>query len=145
VAHYFIEASSNEMFGQNGMDPPDQNRYYWLNSCDLVVPNMEAWRLMWDFDHLHQLVDNLPDDCPMHMKAQWTANEIMNVFQTGDMESVKAARKTAEAILGEAWEDKVQKESESAEKQKGTLWGIGLVSMLLPQLIDAVPLTPQPH
>jgi alpha-mannosidase len=125
MAHYYIESSCNAMFGQNGMDPPDQNKYYRLNSADLVVPNMDAWRLMWDFDCLRQLVDNLPDDCHLHMKAQWVANEIMNVFQTGSLESVRKAREVAEMVLGEDWEVAGKKESEEAGKQRGTLWGIG--------------------
>ena len=125
VTHYYIEASCNEMFGQNGMDPPDQGKYYRLNSADLVVPNMEAWRLMWDFDALHQLVNELPDDSSLAMRAQWTANEVMNVFQRGDLASVSKARKVVQSVMGKAWEEEIEKESQSAGKQTGTLWGVG--------------------
>lgn len=125
VAHFYIEASCNELFGQNGMDPPDQNRFYKLNSADLVVPNMEAWRLKWDFDLLHQVVNDLPEDTPLHKRCQYVANEIMNVFKTGDLDSMAPCRKLAEEILGKDWEKDIQKDSERAEKQTGTLWAVG--------------------
>ncbi|WWD20554.1 hypothetical protein CI109_105030 [Kwoniella shandongensis] len=125
VAHYYIEASCNGMFGINNMDPPDQNRYYKLNSADLVVPNQEAWRLMWDFDAIHQIYNTLPGDSALAKKAQWVANEIMNVFERGSLESVAKGRKLAETILGKDWEKHVAEDSKDAEKQKGTLWGVG--------------------
>ena len=40
--------------------PPDMNRYFKLASADLVVPNQEAWRLLWDFEVLKQIIDELP-------------------------------------------------------------------------------------
>ncbi|KAK8850374.1 hypothetical protein IAR55_004292 [Kwoniella newhampshirensis] len=125
VAHYYIEASCNGMFGIDNMDPPDANRYYALNSADLVVPNQEAWRLMWDFDAIHQVYNTLPDDSPLSKKAQWVANEIMNVFQRGSLESVAKGRKLAETILGKDWEKHVAEDSRDAEKQRGSLWGVG--------------------
>ena len=125
VAHYYIEASCNELFGQNGMEPPDQNRFYTLNSADLVVPNMEAWRLKWDFDLLHQVVNDLPGDTPLNKRCLYVANEIMNVFKTKDLDSIAPCRKVAEEILGKDWEKELQKDSERAEKQTGTLWAVG--------------------
>ncbi|TYJ52493.1 hypothetical protein B9479_006887 [Cryptococcus floricola] len=125
VAHYYVESSCNGMFGIDNMQPPDDNRYYRLNSADLVVPNQEAWRLMWDFDAIHQIYNTLPGDSALAKKAQWVANEIMNVFEEGSLESVKKGRKVAQTILGEDWEKHIQDESEKAEKEGGTLWGVG--------------------
>lgn len=125
VAHYYIEASCNGMFGINNMDPPDPNRYYRLNSADLVVPNEEAWRLMWDFNAIHQVYNALPDDSALAKKAQWVANEILNVFETRSLESVARGREVAQTILGKDWEKKLQEESENAGMEKGVLWGIG--------------------
>jgi alpha-mannosidase len=52
------------MFGipWNGdtIQPPDTNRWYSLDSAALVVPNMDAWGLLWDFETLNQLADALP-------------------------------------------------------------------------------------
>ncbi|EIW69817.1 hypothetical protein TREMEDRAFT_43495 [Tremella mesenterica DSM 1558] len=125
VGHYYIEASCNEMFGQNGMDPPDPNRYYQLGIADLVVPNMEAWRLLWDFDAIHQLVNDLPGDTPLRMKALWVANEMMNVFQVGNVDSISKAREVGKVVLGEKWMEEIELESKHAEKQEGALWGVG--------------------
>ncbi|CAD6569406.1 MAG: Glycoside hydrolase, 38 vacuolar alpha mannosidase [Tremellales sp. Tagirdzhanova-0007] len=120
VVHYYIEASCNDMFGQREME-----RSYRLNSADLVVPNQEAWRLMWDFDALHQIYDILPHDCSLAMRAQWAANQIMNVFQEGKLESIGPCRNVAETILGSGWEKEIAAESAEAGKQKGTLWSVG--------------------
>jgi alpha-mannosidase len=65
---FFIESSCNGMFGVpwNGdtIQPPDMNRFFRLDSADLVVPNMDAWSLLLDFETLKQLVDTLPGNTP---------------------------------------------------------------------------------
>lgn len=65
---FVIESSCNGMFGipWNGdtIQPPDMNRWYSLSSADLVVPNMDAWGLLWDFETLKQLADALPGNTP---------------------------------------------------------------------------------
>ena len=65
---FVIESSCNGMFGVplhgDTIDPPDMNRYFSLASADLVVPNMEAWGLLWDFQTLRELVDTLPGNTP---------------------------------------------------------------------------------
>jgi alpha-mannosidase len=113
------------MFGIDNMSPPDQNRYYALNSADLVVPNMEAWRLMYDFKTLQQTMQQLPRDTPLRDRCLHVANEMMNTFETGSLESVTKCRKVAEQILGEDWEKEIGKDSKKAEKQRGDLWGVG--------------------
>lgn len=40
------------------------NRFFTLASADLVVPNQEAWRLLWDFQTLKELIDTLPGNTP---------------------------------------------------------------------------------
>ncbi|KAJ7872261.1 hypothetical protein B0H13DRAFT_1633911 [Mycena leptocephala] len=53
-----IESSCNGMFGMagGGIGPPDPNRFR-LDLADIVVPNQDAWRLLWDFTTLRELVD----------------------------------------------------------------------------------------
>lgn len=123
---FYIESSCNGMFGINNTDPPDPNRYFRLESADLVVPNMEAWRLMWDFGTLKQITEALPWDTPLTNKALYAANEIMNTFETGSLESVAECRKVAETILGKDWEKHVVKGRKDGRKDtEGTLWGVG--------------------
>lgn len=123
---FYIEGSCNGMFGINNTDPPDPDRYFRLASADLVVPNMEAWRLMWDFGTLKQITESLPWETPLTNKALYAANEIMNTFQTGSQESIKECRKVAETILGKDWEKQVVENRKDGRKDTdGTLWGVG--------------------
>ena len=68
IHEFVIESSCNGMFGvsvsDDVFDVPDMNRYFALASADLVVPNMEAWGLLWDFQTLRELVDTLPGNTP---------------------------------------------------------------------------------
>ncbi|KDQ59961.1 glycoside hydrolase family 38 protein [Jaapia argillacea MUCL 33604] len=125
---FIIESSCNGMFGVpwNGdtIAPPDMNRYFSLDSADLVVPNQEAWGLLWDFTTLRELVDTLPGNTALQNRALVAANEIMNVFKNGDVDSVGKARKVAEEVFGEGWEQKGEKIYEEGSA-KAQVWGIG--------------------
>ncbi|KAJ7872254.1 hypothetical protein B0H13DRAFT_2669454 [Mycena leptocephala] len=61
-----IESSCNGMFGMagGGIGPPDPNRFFRLDLADIVVPNQDVWRLLWDFTTLRELVDTLPGNTP---------------------------------------------------------------------------------
>ncbi|KAG2746357.1 glycoside hydrolase family 38 protein [Suillus brevipes Sb2] len=102
-----IESSCNGMFGVpwNGdiIAPPDMNRYFELASADLVVPNQDAWHLMWDFTTLREIVDTVPGNTALQNKALVTANKIMNAFTSGDPENVKRLRGIAEDVFGKDW------------------------------------------
>ncbi|KII92975.1 glycoside hydrolase family 38 protein [Plicaturopsis crispa FD-325 SS-3] len=128
VHEFVIESSCNGMFGVpwNGdtIAPPDMNRYFTLDSADLVVPNQDAWGLLWDFTTLREIVDSLPGNTSLQNKALVVANEIMNVFRKGDPSDVRRARKLAEQVFGEGWEAKgadIYKEG----VKKPQIWGIG--------------------
>lgn len=48
----YIATCANGMFGVGAPDtnsPPDLDRTFRLESADLCIPRMEAWRLFWDF------------------------------------------------------------------------------------------------
>ncbi|WOO78143.1 Alpha-mannosidase [Vanrija pseudolonga] len=125
---YYIEASCNGMFGVNdNLWSPEfggtpRKRSWELKSADLVVPNMEAVRLFWDYDYLVQLGEGLSPESPLAQVANHTANEMLNTFRRGDLASCAAARKKAERVLGANWEEKVAAEGSTTE---GTLWAIG--------------------
>ncbi|TFK83854.1 glycoside hydrolase family 38 protein [Polyporus arcularius HHB13444] len=125
---FVIESSCNGMFGVpwNGdtIAPPDMNRYFGLASADLVVPNMEAWHLLWDFQALRQISESVPGNTALQNKALTTANAIMNVFEKGDVHSLTAARKLAEEVFGEDWAEKGEKVYEEGA-EKAQVWGIG--------------------
>src|SRR5271169_1876271 len=49
---FYVEASMNGMFGcgeRDSIQPPNPNRYYTLQTADIVVPYMPAWHLFWDY------------------------------------------------------------------------------------------------
>ncbi|KDQ11808.1 glycoside hydrolase family 38 protein [Botryobasidium botryosum FD-172 SS1] len=129
VHEFVIESSCNGMFGVpwNGdtIAPPDMNRYFSLASADLVVPNQEAWRLLWDFQTLRQIVDTLPGNSALQNKALVAANQIMNVFKHDDAESIPRARKVAEAVFGEEWEKKGERVYEVGDEKEVKVWAIG--------------------
>ncbi|KAF8656490.1 hypothetical protein AX16_002509 [Volvariella volvacea WC 439] len=131
VHEIVIESSCNGMFGVpwNGdtIQPPDMNRYFRLASADLVVPNQEAWRLLWDFHTLKQIADSVPGNTPLQNKALVVSNQIMNIFNRGDPAAIKEARKLVEEVFGEGWEDKQEEiyNDEHAISGKPLVWGIG--------------------
>ena len=99
------------------------NRYFQLASADLVVPNQDAWGLLWDFTTLQQIVDTIPGNTALQNRALVVANEIMNVFRKGDPADIRNARKLSEQVFGKGWEAKAH--SVYTEGPKVQVWGIG--------------------
>lgn len=108
----------------NGSDP-DPNRFFVLNSCDLVIKRPAVWSLMWDFNVLKQLVEELSKDSILQNKALWVCNEIMNVFRKGDLESVDKGRVLAQEILGKDWEKELEESSKSTSEDQDIVWSLG--------------------
>ena len=100
------------------------NRYFGLRTADIVVLNMDAWHLLWDFTTLREISENIPGNTALQNKALTVANEIMNVFDKGDIGSIDRARKLAEEVFGENWDKKGGKIYEEGAK-KAQVWGIG--------------------
>ncbi|THH30155.1 hypothetical protein EUX98_g4044 [Antrodiella citrinella] len=125
---FVIESSCNGMFGVpwNGdtIAPPDMNRYFKLDSADLVVPDQEAWGLLADFTTLREIADTLPGNGALQNKAITVANAIMNEFDQTDKSSIGRARKIAEEVFGEGWAAKQEGIFEEGA-QKPQVWGIG--------------------
>ncbi|BGP38279.1 Glycoside hydrolase, 38 vacuolar alpha mannosidase [Rhodotorula kratochvilovae] len=100
---YYAEVSCNAMFG-NGLGetngPPDMNRYFRLHSADLVVPRMEAWRLLWDFRVIKDIARELPERSPLGNKCLEIGNAIMNTFRASDLSTIAECRKLASALFG---------------------------------------------
>ncbi|KAI0287851.1 glycoside hydrolase family 38 protein [Russula brevipes] len=123
------DATCNGMFGVpwNGdsIQPPDvPNRYFKVASADLVVPNMIAWGLLWDFTTLRELIGTLPENSTLQNKALTVANAIMNTFYKNDPGSIPAARKLADEVLGDNWEARDAGIYEQGPKE-AQVWGIG--------------------
>jgi len=113
------------------------DRYFNLASADLVVPNQEAWALLWDFTTLRELVETLPGNSLLQNKALFVANEIMNVFHKGDPGDVKRARLLVEEVLGKGWESKGASIYDEGPKRP-QIWGIGYVIFWLHFAIELI-------
>jgi alpha-mannosidase len=145
--HSFVaEATCNGMFGVpwNGdtIQPPDvrpsapfsqhlesslyfqNNRYFQVASADLVVPHLPAWGLLWDFTVLRELIGTLPGESMLQNKALTVANAIMNTFSKNDPDSIPAARKLADEVFGDKWEERGAAIYEQGPKE-AQVWGIG--------------------
>ena len=59
---FYIEVACNGMFGNGADGEPDPNRYFRLSRAHLVVPNLEARRLFWDFGFLVMPLENSLED-----------------------------------------------------------------------------------
>lgn len=94
-----------------------------LASADLVVPNQEAWHLLWDFRTLQQLVESLPGNSMLQNKALAIANSIMNVFDHQDLASIGKSRKLAEEVFGKGWAGKSDNIYQGHVKEQ--IYGIG--------------------
>jgi alpha-mannosidase len=105
------------------------NRYYTLDSADLVVPYMPAWHLMWSFNLLVQIAQNDQANSPLSERAMNAANEIINVFEAEDSDrTIALANKIAERLLGDGWQDEAEKVWEKGGKKaegEAKLWSLG--------------------
>ncbi|GAA5976513.1 hypothetical protein JCM11641_001325 [Rhodosporidiobolus odoratus] len=126
---YYIEVSCNAMFG-NGLgdtnNPPNNDRYFRLASADIVVPRMEAWRLLWDFRVIKDLARELGERSVLGNTCMEMGNEIMNIFRPSDLSTLSTCRKLASTIFGgPEWEKlghKVYGKDPSEEGVKA--WGV---------------------
>jgi alpha-mannosidase len=97
----------NGLFGAgiNFIGPPDENRQFYVNTSDLIVPNKLAWDLYYDFQIIRDAASNLPADSEAAAKALKVGNDIVNAFVAGSDESLARGREIAQAFLGRKGSD----------------------------------------
>lgn len=96
---FYLEIACNGMFGNGDGGVPDPNRYFRLNRCDLVLPDLEARRLFWDFWIIGDAARELGPGGQKH-QAALIATQIMDVFDPNNRDSVIECRKLAAKFLG---------------------------------------------
>lgn len=99
VQRFYLEMACNGMFGLGDQGKPDPNRYFRLNTCDLILPNVEARKLYWDFWILSDAARELPGLWQKY-QAALVCNQIMNAFDVNDPKTVGTGRKLAKTLLG---------------------------------------------
>ena len=89
------------MFGNGDYTiyPPDPNRTFGLSTAELAVPNKDAWGLFYDFQIIIDMAKEIPNDTVQSVQALYIANNIVNVFQRGDNESIIEGRRVAKEFL----------------------------------------------
>lgn len=113
---FYLEIACNGMFGNGDGGVVDPNRYFRLSKADLVLPNVEARALFYDFWILSDAARELPSGW-QKAQANQLCNDIMNAFDPTDVKSIKTCRKLAEKMLGEnVNSDKVFEEFGSLKK-----------------------------
>lgn len=102
----YIEMSCNAMFGNppggDTIQPPNPNKYFTLQTADIVAIDMEARQLYIDFWIIGDAAKEFPEDSWEEHEALQVCNEIMDTFIAGDgsHESLVAARKVAQKYIG---------------------------------------------
>lgn len=100
---FYIELACNGLFGVGGpgtdIAPSQPDRYFTLDQCELVVPDLLAWGLWYDFEIVSGMAKNLPEDSDRGNKALWVGNKMMNLFRKEDRKTWEAAREAAKEIL----------------------------------------------
>lgn len=96
---FYLEIACNGMFGNGDQGVPDENRYFRLNTCDLVLPDMNARKLHLDYWVLTDLAREGNHSAAKY-QAALVATQIMDTFDADDRSSISKCRKLAERILG---------------------------------------------
>ncbi|EMG48395.1 ams1 Alpha-mannosidase [Candida maltosa Xu316] len=123
---FYIEVACNGMFGNGAEGEPDPNRYFRLNRAHLVVPNLEARRLFWDFWILGDATREFPGGQWQKYQAADICTQIMNTFDPDDVNSIAKCRKLAEKLLGDKINsDDVFHEYPNEQNKRIDVYGIG--------------------
>lgn len=97
----------NGMFGNapggDSIQPPNEHRYYRLETARIVAVNLEARGLNYDFWIIGDAAREFPSDSWESHEANMVANAIMDAFIAGNgsQESIKEGRKIARKYLGD--------------------------------------------
>lgn len=96
---FYLEVACNNIMGNGDQGHPDENRYFQLTRADLVLPDIEARKLYWDFWILSDAARELPGGGNKY-QAALIANEIIDTFDANDRKSIGRCRELASKFLG---------------------------------------------
>ncbi|KAK3904849.1 glycoside hydrolase [Staphylotrichum tortipilum] len=100
----YVEMACNGMFGNapggDSIQPPDPNKYFRLDRAEIVAVDPDARQLYIDIWIIGDAAREFPQDSWEQHRALKTCNEIIETFELGNRESLKACRKIAEDYLG---------------------------------------------
>lgn len=98
--------------------PPDPNRKFHLSIAEIRIPNMNAWRLFWDYQVLQDIAITFPNNSWEAQKCWQISVDIINSFRRGDNESLLKGREIAKSIYNSDL-------NSSIWNDQSTIWAIG--------------------
>lgn len=117
---FYIETSCNELQGDGS--PPNNNRYFRLNTADLVLPNVEARALYIDFWIIGDASREFPGNSWQKHLARDVLNRIINAFdRERPDETIPKCREIAREYIGEH----VDSPDVYKSGKRDLVWGIG--------------------
>ena len=115
---FYIEMACNGMFGNapggDMIQPPDMNKYYTLNTADIVAVNVQARQLYVDFWIIGDAAREWPAESWEKHKALQICNAIMDAFIAGkgSQDSILKGREIAREYIGNVDSAKVYQTDE---------------------------------
>lgn len=100
--------------------PPDPNRKFTLMTAELRVPNMDAWRLFWDYSVLEDIARTLPNNSWEAQRCWRAGVDIINAFRRGDSGSLLKGREIGRQLYGAEIDNAAGKNAEQS-----IIWAIG--------------------
>ncbi|CAO3682019.1 unnamed protein product [Umbelopsis ramanniana] len=97
---FYIEAACNGISGVGtGNMVPDPNRYYSIAVADLVVRNQVAFDLYYDMIIIKGVATDGHQESQRARDALYVANEVINTYVVGSVDSMLECRKLTTAFL----------------------------------------------
>ncbi|SGZ57524.1 CIC11C00000004730 [Sungouiella intermedia] len=97
---FYLEIACNSIFGNGSGGHPDPNRYFRLDRCDLILRDLEAHKLYFDFLIISDAARELGGGAQKYQAAS-LATTIMDTFDPNDRDSILECRKLAKKYLGD--------------------------------------------
>ena len=103
---FYVEMACNGMFGNapggDSIQPPSPDKYFTLQTADIVSVNLEARALYIDFWIVGDAAREFPEDSWEEHEALQVCNSIMDVFieGNGNQRSIAEGRKLAQKYIG---------------------------------------------
>ncbi|OJJ44484.1 hypothetical protein ASPZODRAFT_27716 [Penicilliopsis zonata CBS 506.65] len=123
AAHiFYLEMACNGMFGLGKgarNQPPDPDRYFTLQTAEIVAVNREARALLFDFTTIADAARQFPQQSWEAHKALQVGNAIIEAFTAGagSDAAIQDARAIAREFLGDKIDSEDVYDAEEAEEQ----------------------------
>lgn len=96
----YIEMAVNNLFGLGvTLEPERLAQIGTLRRAEIAVFDREAWDLLWDYQIIADMAQNLPLNAPRGAQALFTANQIIDRIDVDDRSTWAAGKQLAKDFL----------------------------------------------